>query len=82
MRKNNLSEDEIIDKIKNKIKRIKVKNDTINKIYNKTFNIINKYSDKSKDEKIMLTITILEQLIREADISQDEKNECMNNLNV
>tara|TARA_B100001123_G_C14870435_1_gene851732 strand:- start:300 stop:548 length:249 start_codon:yes stop_codon:yes gene_type:complete len=82
MRKNNLSEDEIIDKIKNKIKRIKVKNDTINKIYDKTFNIINKYSDKSKDEKIMLTITILEQLIREADISQDEKNECMNNLNV
>tara|TARA_Y100000590_G_scaffold127586_1_gene145857 strand:- start:199 stop:447 length:249 start_codon:yes stop_codon:yes gene_type:complete len=82
MRKNNLSEDEIISKIKNKIKRIKVKNDTINKIYDKTFNIINKYSDKSKDEKIMLTITILEQLIREADISQDEKNECMNNLNV
>ena len=55
MRKNNLSEDEIIDKIKNKIKRIKVKNDTINKIYDKTFNIINKYSDKSKDEKIMLS---------------------------
>ena len=79
MTKNNLGDNEICDKIKKKLKRTKINSNTINKIYNKVSGIINKYSDKNDDDKKEFAISILEQLIRESNNSQDDK-ELLNNI--
>ena len=79
MTKTNLGDNEICDKIKKKLKRTKINSNTINKIYNKVSGIINKYSDKNDDDKKKFAISILEQLIRESNNSQDDK-ELLNNI--
>tara|TARA_B100000700_G_C15029868_1_gene849947 strand:- start:1680 stop:1931 length:252 start_codon:yes stop_codon:yes gene_type:complete len=73
MPKTNLSENEIVEKIKKKIKKNKINENTICKIFNKILSVINKYSDKSDDNNKIFAISILEQLIRESNITSEVK---------
>jgi hypothetical protein len=75
-------DNDIIVKIKKRIRDIQIKQKTIKILLGIILSIIElSYNNKTDIEKKTLTITILEELVRESNISNIERKKCMKEIN-